>query len=252
MNYTINKLARLSGVSVRTLRFYDEIGLLKPAYVAENRYRYYQEAQLLRLQQILFFRELGFELKQIQDILEQSDFNRIHVLRSHKKVLHNEIQKMKKLLCTIDRTINHLQGNYKMTEKEIFYGFSKEKQAEYEQYLVQRLGANRPEFAECARNVKNWTKEDWLKHQTTGEELNKAFVEALEKGLKPDSVEVQMLVRKHFELIKLFWTPTQETYRDLGQLYLEHPDFRVYYAAYHSELAQFLADAMKVFAERGL
>lgn len=252
MNYTITKLAKLSGVSIRTLRFYDEIGLLKPAYVAENRYRYYQEAQLLRLQQILFFRELGFELKKIQEILAQSDFDRIHVLQSHKKVLSTDIQKMKKLLHTIDKTINHLQGKYTMREKEIFYGFSKEKQAEYEQYLIESLGADRLEFAECARNVKEWTKENWQKCKVTGEELNKAFVEALEKRLKPHYPEVQKLVRKHFELISLFWTPTKETYADLGQLYIEHPDFRTYYAAYHPELAQFLADAMKTFAEQEL
>ena len=80
MPYTVNKLARLSGVSSRTLRFYDEIGLLKPAFYGENQYRYYEEEQLLMLQQILFFRELGFPLSDIQRIIECDDFNKIESL----------------------------------------------------------------------------------------------------------------------------------------------------------------------------
>src|SRR5579872_3387238 len=108
--YTVKKLAKLSGVSIRTLHFYDEVGLLKPACYGANGYRYYQEKQLLLLQQILFFRELGFELKQIQEILGQSDFNKLETLRSHKKVLRKNIARMTELMKTIDKTINHLEG----------------------------------------------------------------------------------------------------------------------------------------------
>ncbi|MFZ0566324.1 MAG: MerR family transcriptional regulator [Chlamydiales bacterium] len=89
MAYTVTKLAKISGVSVRTLYWYDEVGLLKPAYYGSNGYRYYEEEQLLMLQQILFFRELGFELKQIQKILNRSDFDKIIALSSHRKVLHD-------------------------------------------------------------------------------------------------------------------------------------------------------------------
>ena len=90
MAYTVTKLAKISGVSVRTLHWYDEVGLLKPAYYGSNGYRYYEEEQLLILQQILFFRELGFELKQIQKILGRSDFDKIAALSSHRKVLQKE------------------------------------------------------------------------------------------------------------------------------------------------------------------
>src|SRR5579862_2315636 len=91
MAYTVKKLAQLSGVSVRTLHFYDEVGLLKPAYYGSNGYRYYEEPQLLALQQILFFRELGLEIKQIQKTLGRGDFDKIAALSSHRRVLEQEV-----------------------------------------------------------------------------------------------------------------------------------------------------------------
>src|ERR1700733_7611231 len=108
MAYTVNRLAKLSGVSVRALHFYDEIGLLKPAYYGENNYRYYEEAQLLMLQQILFYRELGFPLNEIQRIVSGSDFDKIEALNSHKQVLKNSLDRTHTLLKTIDKTISHL------------------------------------------------------------------------------------------------------------------------------------------------
>src|SRR5262245_63212196 len=94
MAYTVKELAQLSGVSVRTLHFYDEIGLLKPARVGQNQYRYYEEEQLLALQQVLFFRELGFELRKVRSIVEQPGFNRVEALKDHRLVLLKERSRM--------------------------------------------------------------------------------------------------------------------------------------------------------------
>src|SRR3990167_10737481 len=102
MAYTVNKLAKLSGVSVRTLHFYDEIGLLKPAYYGDNNYRYYEEEQLLMLQQILFFREIGFSLNDIQRILSSNDFDKIEALKSHKNILEKNLDRAQTLIKTID------------------------------------------------------------------------------------------------------------------------------------------------------
>src|SRR5689334_2313491 len=113
MAYTVKKLAAMSGVSVRTLHWYDEVGLLKPAYHGANGYRYYEEAQLLKLQQILFYRELGFELKQIKRILSRSDFDKVNALESHRKVLRKNLSRTRKLIETIDKTIGHLKGTKK-------------------------------------------------------------------------------------------------------------------------------------------
>src|SRR5215510_10721702 len=107
MAYTVKQVARMSGVSVRTLHFYDETGLLKPAYLGTNGYRFYEEPQLLILQQILFFRELGFELKQIKEILGRDDFEKVAALESHRKVLQENLTRTATLIETIDKTIQH-------------------------------------------------------------------------------------------------------------------------------------------------
>jgi len=124
MAYTVKQVAAMSGVSVRTLHFYDETGLLKPAYHGANGYRFYEEPQLLTLQQILFYRELGFELKQIQRILGQADFEIVAALQSHRKVLEKNLIRTRTLIETIDKTINHLKGKKKMKSEEMFAGFS--------------------------------------------------------------------------------------------------------------------------------
>jgi DNA-binding transcriptional MerR regulator/quercetin dioxygenase-like cupin family protein len=123
MAYTVKQVAAMSGVSVRTLHFYDESGLLKPAYVGANGYRYYEEPQLLTLQQILFYRELGFELKQIREILGRADFEKVTALQSHRKVLQESLVQMHRLIETIDKTIEHLNGTKKMKTSEMFAGF---------------------------------------------------------------------------------------------------------------------------------
>src|SRR4051794_6080593 len=107
MAYTVKQLAAMSGVSVRTLHFYDETALLKPAYLGANGYRFYEEPQLLTLQQILFYRELGFELKQIKRILAGADFETLAALRSHRETLEKSVTRTRSLLETIDKTINH-------------------------------------------------------------------------------------------------------------------------------------------------
>lgn len=253
MAYTVRKLAQLSGISVRTLHFYDEIGLLPPAYVGENGYRYYEEKQLLTLQQILFFRELGIELKKVKKILKQSAFDQMGALCSHRKVLQKEISRMHQLIRTIDKTIKHLKGEETMSDKEMYTGFSPEKQAEYEKYLIDRYGEEaRENIAESKRRVKYWEEEQHVQAKEQLEALNQQLTAALEQELEVDSAEVQALIRQHYQWINQFWTPTQESYAQLGELYNDHPDFKKYYDKYHPKLSAFLAQAMKVFAEREL
>jgi DNA-binding transcriptional MerR regulator/quercetin dioxygenase-like cupin family protein len=123
MAYTVKEVAAMSGVSVRTLHFYDESGLLKPARCGGNGYRYYEEAQLLELQQILFYRELGFELKEIRRILSRGDFEKIAALESHRAALESHVSRTRALIATIDKTIDHLKGVKRMQTEEMFTGF---------------------------------------------------------------------------------------------------------------------------------
>ena len=123
MAYTVKQLAAMSGVSVRTLHFYDETGLLEPAYCGANGYRFYEQQQLLTLQQILFYRELGFELKQIKRVLGRADFEVVSALLAHRKVLKKNFTRTRRLLHTIDKTVKHLKGSTRMSAEEMFRGF---------------------------------------------------------------------------------------------------------------------------------
>ena len=140
--YTVKEVATLSGVSVRTLHHYHEIGLLEPAVIGENRYRYYGEAELLRLQQILFYRAFGLPLSQIAAILDQADFDQVAALREHRARLEQDIERYRQLIGTIDRTIAKLTGERSMKHSELYEGFSLEQQAAYEDWLVETYGGD--------------------------------------------------------------------------------------------------------------
>ncbi len=204
MNYTVNQLAKLSGVTIRTLRYYDKIGLLKPAFVAENGYRYYQENELLLLQQILFFRALGFELKQIQTILKQSDFDKLAALQSHKKVLEEESKRLQTLMVTIGKTINHLQGNQTMNEHEIFDGldnYSPEYQKFYREFM-EKMG---PEFkaqqALMRAKERNRSEDEKKQLAQENEQIWNDLIAVFRSGLKVDHAAVQDLMKLYLDLM---------------------------------------------------
>jgi DNA-binding transcriptional MerR regulator len=123
MAYTVKQVSGLSGVSVRTLHFYDEVDLLKPAYLSAGGYRYYEEPQLLLLQQILFYRELGLELREIKKILGRADFERENALESHRLLLEQKLARTHTLISTINKTLEHVRGAKKMSSREMFTGF---------------------------------------------------------------------------------------------------------------------------------
>jgi DNA-binding transcriptional MerR regulator len=250
MAYTVKKVSKLSGVSVRTLHFYDEIGLLKPAHVAENGYRYYGEDELLKLQQILFFRELGFQLADIQQIMGADDFQQLDALRSHQQLLRRKVDRMTTLLATIDKTIARMEGRSPMQNEELFEGFDWAQQAKYEEEVKARWGAELLE--ESKRRTAGFTKEDWQAVKDEQLAQGAAWKAVLDKGLPPEHPEVQAVVRRHFDWINRFYTPTREVYTGLGQMYRDDPRFRANYDQYDPRLADFLPEAMRVFAEQNL
>ncbi|WP_419419768.1 MerR family transcriptional regulator [Legionella sp. D16C41] len=252
MAYTINQLATLSGVSTRTLRFYDEIGLLAPAFYGENQYRYYKKEQLLILQQILFFRELGFPLNDIQRILSSDDFDKIESLKAHKSMLQAGLERTKTLIDTIDKTISHLTGKIIMRDAEMYNGFDPLKQQEHEKYMLDTGILSQKQIDDSWQRVSHWKKHNWEQFKEAGEKLHALIVDALKQGQPVESDTVQKLIQQHYDWVKNFWTPTKETYLGLGQMYLDHPDFRSFYNQLHPDLVEYLVAAMKVFAERKL
>lgn len=236
MDYTVQKLAQISGVSVRTLHYYDQIGLLEPAYIKPNGYRYYREKELLQLQQILFFRELGFELKNIQRILGKGDFDKMAALHAQKKVLQSEIGRMNELIQTIDRTVGHLGGKKKMKDEEMYRGFSQEKQAEYERQVVEYFGEKaKVHIDESKANVKNWTE--------SKEEFEQICLDLADLMKKKEDI-----IRRHYQWLQQFWTPTRETYIQHGK-FIEDSELGEAYKKYHPQMPEFIARAITDFAE---
>lgn len=255
MAYTVAKLAKISGVSIRTLHWYDEVGLLKPAYHGANGYRYYEEEQLLTLQQILFFRELGFELKQIESILKRSDFDRMAALSSHRTVLQKNMERTKELIKTIDKTIEHIKGTKKMKDHEIYLGFSKEKQSEYQNYLINRFGENaKASIDESLANFKNLSKEKFEQSKKEWDEICKDLVKQQKNKASADSSEVQKIIQRHYDWLKGYWTADRHSYAQLGEQYIGFEWKKAFepYDSAHPKLAQFLAEGMKIFSEKEL
>ncbi len=243
MDYTVKGISELSGVSKRTLHYYEEAGLIEPAYYGSNGYRYYGRKELLRLQQILFFKELGLTLKQIRKVLGQSGFDVLAALYSHKRALQRDWERKGKLLETVGQTIEYLKGNSSMKDKEFFNGFD----------LVKKGKGTEPYFA---------AEEVVLKHLRTVESPDREAISReaaailaeigrlADLGLAPDAERVQTAVRKHHAFADKFHVATKRVYEALAELYRTHPAFRGQLDAIHPKLAGFMPKAMETFAKR--
>jgi MerR family transcriptional regulator, thiopeptide resistance regulator len=250
--YTVKQLARLSGVSIRTLHHYDEIGLLKPAFTGENRYRYYGREELLRLQDILFHRELGVPLKDIARLLE-TERDRIEVLGEHRAALADRVKRSRQLLRTIDRTIAELTGEETVKDKDLYQGFAPEKQAEYEDWLVDRFGGDMRERIDDSRKAFTALGKDGMTARLAeGEAASLALAEAFKAGAAPDEPANDPLLARHLAWIAGMWNRTcpPEAYAGLADLYLEHPDFRANFEKQGEGFTDWLVAAMKAYAER--
>jgi DNA-binding transcriptional MerR regulator len=252
-SYTVKQLARLSGVSVRTLHHYDEIGLLKPAFTGENRYRYYGREELLRLQDILFHRELGVPLADIARLLETEGRDRIAILHEHRTILADRLKRSRQLLRTIDRTITELTGEGTMDDKDIYKGFAPEKQAQFEEELVERFGEGvRAKIEHSKAKLNELGKEGMAALLEEGANAEMALVERFHAGDAAEGAELAPAIDRHRAWVGRMWDrecPPQ-AYAGLADLYSEHPDFRARYEAHGTGFTDWLANAMKAHAAR--
>ncbi len=251
MAWSITEVARLAPVTSRTLRHYHQIGLLAPAYVGHNGRRYYEQEQLLRLQSVLLLRELGVGLATIGEVLD-GRLDRTTALREHEQTLHAEQQRLGRLADTVTRTIAQLEGGNTMSAAELFDGFAQRKSA-FEDELAGRYGEGvRQHFTESSERTKNWTEQDYLQSKADGEELDRRFVQLLRSGAAPDSDQALELTAEHYQSVSAFWTPDRNSFRELGRLYADSPDFRSRYDALDPGLAEYLRDALAAYAEQVL
>ena len=253
MAYTVKQLAKISGVSVRTLHWYDEKGLLKPSYHGSNGYRYYEEEQLLMLQQILFFRELGFNLNDIQKLLSQDDFDKVRALQSHKQVLTEEINRKSNLITTIDKTISHLRGKETMQDNELYYGFNKKLPKSKVYTNISRGTPAEKMLEHFKKDDVIWSDQQWSDFKNEVDLLDKAIAKLIEEGLQPESDKVQKLIQKHYELQENFFNLTHDAYMALISMYEEdNSNIKMFFEAYHPEMQSFICKAMRHYANKSL
>lgn len=244
----IRQLSRITGVTSRTLRHYDAIGLLKPAWTGHDGRRHYGFEELLRLQHILVLRELGTDLSRIGQIVDTEDrATQVELLREHLKGITAERDRFTRLAATVTKTIESLERGLPMSTDDMFDGFDHNP---YESEARERWGDD----AVDASNARWGSLSEEQKRQQlqTDREIVEALGAAVRVGLAPDSPEVQEVVDRHHKWVSLIWTPDAEAYRGLTQMYVDDERFRSHYDEIAPGAAELLRDAAIVYAEANL
>ncbi|MEP3246149.1 MAG: MerR family transcriptional regulator [Sneathiella sp.] len=249
--YSVGQLARLSGVTVRTLHHYDDIDLLKPAYIGRNGYRSYRRAEILRLQEILFYRDVGMPLAEIKEILA-GPLNAKERLIQHRNRLLEEQRKAEIVIATLNDTIAHFEEDQEMEINDLYKPFSKEKQASYEEWLVTEYGD--------AMALQIQTSKAAIKELPNGMEgaltelkvIETALVTEFESGVFADSHALHPLLERHRNWVAKMWGRPCEAnaFEGLGDLYQSQPDFTARYEALSPKFSAWLPASMKAHAAR--
>ncbi|MEW9533863.1 MerR family transcriptional regulator [Microbispora sp. NPDC049125] len=252
MAWSIADIARMSGVTSRTLRHYDEIGLLPPAWIGGNGHRHYEEAELLRLQQILLMRELGLGLSQIGDVLD-NQVDQVEALRAHHQRLLKERDRLDTLARTVSRTIAELQEGQEGSEmtkinrpENLFEGFDASR---YEPEVRERWPQ---EWERSKQYAGTLTPEDQerMQRETTARMVRMA--ELMAGGTPVTDPAVQAEVEAHYQGVCRFWTPNAAAFKGLGRTYADDPQWRSMYDQIAEGLADYQRDAMAVYADARL
>lgn len=247
--YTVHEVAEMAGVSVRTLHHYDHIGLLEPASRTAAGYRLYREGDLLRLQQILLFRELDVPLDTIRSVLDDPGFDPVEALEAHRRTLEAQSARLARLLQTIDRTIQRLKGDtMAMTDEELYEGLPKEQADRWRREARDLYGANVVEASE--RRARKLSKNEWNALKEEGDAVTRGLAARADRD--PGDPEVQALVARHYAWLDHFWHADADAYRGLGRLYVENDEFRAFCDRYRPGLADFMQAAMDHYAEHTL
>ncbi|MEE6450578.1 MerR family transcriptional regulator [Gottfriedia acidiceleris] len=251
MEYTVQKLGLLAGISTRTLRYYDEIGILKPARINSSGYRIYGQAEVDRLQQILFYRELGMNLENIKEIITSPDFNSAKALTEHRKKLLDKRKQLDLLISNVEKSIAQTEGKIKMSNKEKFEGFKKdmieENEKKYGKEVREKYGDEVVNKAN--QKVMNMTEDDHKEVTRLAEELTKTLAEAFKTG-DPSSEIAQKAADLHKQWLTFYWSKySKEAHAGLAQMYVDDERFRAHYDKEQPGTAEFLRDAIHIYTQ---
>ncbi|MGB8954416.1 MAG: MerR family transcriptional regulator [Tumebacillaceae bacterium] len=250
MEYTVQKLARLAGVSARTLRYYDEIGILKPARISSSGYRVYGQAEIDQLQQILFYRELGVALDQIKDIITDPSFNGAKALREHREQLLDRRKQLDVLIANVEKTIASTEGRITMSDQEKFEGFKKqmidENEKKYGKEIREKYGEDA--VSKSNQKVMDMTPEQHSEVTRLAEELKAVLAEAFQQG-DPAGDLAQKAADLHRQWLCFYWSDySKDAHAALAQMYVDDERFKVHYDADQPGTAEFLRDAIHIYA----
>ncbi|MDF1488884.1 MerR family transcriptional regulator [Tessaracoccus caeni] len=251
MERSIGDVARMTGVTTRTLRHYDDIGLLRPVRVSANGYRWYGREELLRLQRILLLRELRLPLPEIQALLDNGT-DEAAFLRQHRERLQAERARLDQVLETVGRTIDDLEGASELEDEEFFVGLRRRTE-ELRADLSERFG---PEvdvhFDVAEASLAGWTREDHERAAERGRDLHGRLAAARTVGLMPDDDEVLDLMAEHYEGVLEFWPATPAGYYALAEATTDSPQQRALLTDVDPDLPDWLAESIRAYAVRRL
>lgn len=251
MEYTVQKLGQLAGISARTLRYYDEIGLLKPTRINSSGYRIYGATEVDRLQQILFYRELGVNLESIKEIMTSPAFDGTQALRDHRDKLLEKRLQLDALINNVDKSIKQTERKISMTDKEKFEGFKQKLVDDNEKKYGKEIRKKYGEDTVNASNVKikGMTEEEYAKIQKLEEQMFMNLKAAMETG-NPAGEQAQKAADLHKQWLCFYWDQySKEAHEGLAEMYVSDERFTAYYDKVQSGATEFLRDAIVIYTK---
>lgn len=249
MSYSVGQVADLAGVTIRTLHHYGQIGLLEPQDRSPTGYRQYSDADLNRLQHILFYRELGFPLTEIAAILSKPGATaRAHLRRQH-ELLTQRIARLTDMVAAVEKELEAHSMGIALTPQEKFEIFGPNYSENYEMEAEERWG-DTPAWQQSQTRTQAFTKQDWVKVKQDEDDLNRRLVAAMTAGAAPNSDEAMDLAEAHHRSIEVFYDCPYPMHRGLGDMYLADERFTRTYEELAPGLAQWLRDAIHANADR--
>jgi MerR family transcriptional regulator, thiopeptide resistance regulator len=246
MSYTVGELAKLAGVTVRTLHHYDSIGLLVPGERTAAGYRQYTDDDVARLQRILFYRSLGFELDRIALLLGDASLDAADHLHVQHELLIERVDRLKQMIAMVERQMEAEKMGIKLTPDEMFEVFGDFDPAEHAGEAEQRWGDS-DAYRQSHQRAKRYGKDDWLKIRAEAQEIDAAFVALLQSGVPADSEAAKALAERHRQHIsRWFYDCSPAMHRGLAEMYVADPRFAAHYDRQASGLSEYVAAAIRV------
>jgi DNA-binding transcriptional MerR regulator len=250
MSYSAGEVARLSGVSVRTLHHYDEIGLLSPSGRTGAGYRQYDMDDLARLQQILCYRALGFDLRNIAAILDDPRIDATDHLRRQRELLSSKIEHLQKMVTTVEKMMEARKMGINLTPDEMFEVFGEFDPTEHQEEAERRWG-DTDAFKESKRRTTRYRKEDWMRLSQEAEAIGAGLADVMRKGLPPTSdAAMDLAEQARLHIDRWFYPCSREMHRNLGEMYVADPRFMKHYDDRQPGLAVYVRDAIAANADR--